>query len=138
MADNVEQAYIAYEEMVQKWDETEVMYEEYMMDDAQYVIFAWGTSARVAKTAVKTLREEGKKVGLFRPITLLPFPKSQIAALSKNKIKAALAVEMAVPAQFYYEVKLHLNNDIPLGSYKRSGGYMVLDEDIADAMKKMM
>jgi len=136
--DNLEYNYTEYEKVYESWNDTEVRYEEYMMDDAEYLIIAWGTSARVAKTAIAHLREQGVKVGLFRPITLVPFPKQQISAIDKNKIKGVLTVEMAVPSQFHNEVVNYLDKDIKVEKYRRGGGNMVLDEEIEDAVKKLL
>lgn len=136
--DNMEYHYTEYEKMYESWNDTEVRYEEFMTDDAEYLIIAWGTSARVAKTAVKHLRAQGIKVGLFRPITLVPFPKDQIAAIDKNKIKAVLTVEMTIPSQFHHEVVRYLDKDIKVDTYRRGGGNMVLDEEIEEALKKLL
>ncbi len=135
-ADNLEYNYAQYEKVYESWDENEVRYEEYMTQDAEYLIIAWGTSARVAKTAIRHLREQGVKVGLFRPITLVPFPKKQLAAIDKNKIKGILTVEMAVPSQFHNEVMHYLDKDIRVEKYRRGGGNMVLDEEIEECVKK--
>ncbi|MGI6349180.1 MAG: 3-methyl-2-oxobutanoate dehydrogenase subunit beta [Eubacteriaceae bacterium] len=137
-ADNLEYNYAQYEKVYESWDENEVRYEEYMTQDAEYLIIAWGTSARVAKTAIRHLREQDVKVGLFRPITLVPFPKKQLAAIDKNKIKGILTVEMAVPSQFHNEVMHYLDKDIRVEKYRRGGGNMVLDEEIEECVKKML
>jgi len=136
--DNVEYHYSEYEKMYDEWNTTEVRFEEYMMEDAEYLIIAWGTSARVAKTAIKRMRKEGLKVGLFRPITLVPFPKDQITKLDKKKIKAVLTVEMTIPSQFHHEVVQYLDKDIEIETYRRGGGNMVLDEEIEEALKKLI
>ena len=83
----------------------ETMYEEYMCNDADYVIVAYGTSARVCKKAVKVLREQGIKAGLFRPITLWPFPEDAIEAACKNA-KKLLTGEMS-KGQMVQEVRLY-------------------------------
>lgn len=116
---NIEYNYQENEAMYEAWKDSEVQYEEYQMRDAEYVIAAWGSPARFAHDAVDILREQGIKAGLFRPKTLFPFPEKQLAALDPQKIKGVLCVEMAVPAQFYYDVKAALNQNIPLKSYHR-------------------
>ena len=70
-------------------EENEVRYEEYMLDDAEYVFVAFGSSARVCKHAVEIARAEGIKVGVLRPITLFPFPKKKIQELEKRIRKKA-------------------------------------------------
>lgn len=116
---NIEYNYQQNEEMYREWEKTEVQYEEYRMEDAEYVIAAWGSPARFAHDAVDQLRAEGVRVGLFRPKTLYPFPAQQLAALSPARVKGVLCVEMAVPAQFYYDVRAAVDQNIPVRSYHR-------------------
>lgn len=124
--------------MYRQWVDTEVMYEEYMMDDAEYVIIAYGSSGRICRDTVNMMRAEGYKVGLFRPITIYPFPEKQIAGLKDRGIKGALVVEMAIPPQFYDDVRLHIDRSIPLGFYARCGGIMVDEFEAMDALKKLI
>jgi 2-oxoglutarate ferredoxin oxidoreductase subunit alpha len=135
---NIEANYRDLVKMYDEWHDTEVRYEEYMMDDVEYVILAWGSAARIAKTAIKRLREEGIKVGLFRAISLYPFPKYQIAALSKDKIKAALTVEIAVPPQFYYDVAAQLDRGIKHESFSQLCSAIMNADDIIEAFKKII
>ena len=83
----------------------EVKYENFMCDDADVVLCAYGTSARVCKKAVKLLRDQGIKAGLFRPITLWPFPEDAIEAACANA-KKVLTVEMSM-GQMYQDVRLN-------------------------------
>ena len=83
----------------------EVKYENFMCDDADVVLCAYGTSARVCKKAVKLLRDQGIKAGLFRPITLWPFPEDAIEAACA-KAKKVLTVEMSM-GQMYQDVRLY-------------------------------
>ena len=106
------------------------------MDDAEYVIFAWGSCTRICLDAIKELRAEGHKVGMFRPITLYPFPEKQIQAM--HGYKAALSVEMALPEQFYPDVAVNLDRSIPLSSYTRCGGNLVEAGDVAAAMRRII
>lgn len=85
----------------------EVKYENFMCDDADFVLCAYGTSARVCKKAVKVLREQGIKAGLFRPITLWPFPEDAIEAACA-KAKKVLTVEMSL-GQMVQDVRLYAN-----------------------------
>ncbi len=116
---NIEYNYLQYEAMYEGWKDTEVLYEEYLMEDAEYVVCAWGSPARFAHDAVDLLREEGIKAGLFRPRTLFPFPEKQLKAFDPAKIKGVLCVEMAVPAQFAKDVRAAVNSSIPVRSYHR-------------------
>ena len=122
--------------MYRKWVDEEVRYAEHFMDDAEYVIFAWGSCARICLDAIKELRAEGHKVGMFRPITLYPFPEKQIQAM--HGYKAALSVEMALPEQFYPDVAVNLDRSIPLSSYTRCGGNLVEAGDVAAAMRRII
>lgn len=123
-------------DMYTQWLDTEVRYEEYRMEDAEYVIFSYGSAARICIDAVKSLRAEGIKAGMFRPITLFPFPEKQIEAI--HGIKGAVTVEMAKPEQFFPDVALHLERSIPLRRYSRSGGNVVISEEVAETVKSMI
>ena len=133
--DALEKARMDYYRLYREWVDTEAMYEEYMMDGAEYVIFAYGGSARIMRDAVKILRERGVKAGMFRPITLHPFPEKQVAAI---RAKAALSVEMAIPPMFYDDVRLHLDRSIPLRFYNRCGGNMVDEYEAVEAMLSLI
>lgn len=121
-----------------RWIEEEVKYDEYQMEDAEYVIVSYGSSARICRDAVRILRERGHKVGLFRPITLFPFPENQIKAFKSRGIKGVLTVEMAIPPMLHYDVKLHLDQSIPLTYYNRCGGNTVDECEAAEAMEKLI
>jgi len=77
-------------EKYQRMSDNEVRYETYLTDDAEVVIVAYGTASRIAKGAVNRLRREGHKVGLFRPITLYPYPTKPLRALAEQKDKLAV------------------------------------------------
>ena len=117
-----------------RWVREEVMYEKYMMDDAEYVIVAYGSSARICKDTVAMMRERGHKVGLFRPITVYPFPKEQIRGFYARGIKGVLSVEMALPPMLLDDVRLELDQRIPIRPYIRCGGIMVDEYEAMDAM----
>lgn len=134
----LEKRYIAASEMYEKWQQEEVVWENIQMDDAEVVIVAYGTSARIAKTVVTKLRSEGHKVGIIRPITLFPFPYDVISKLDKNTVKAVLVVEMAIPAQMYDDVKMVLDRNIPMHSATRCGGIVITPEEIEAALRKIM
>src|SRR3712207_493800 len=89
----MEQRNLALQRKYQQIKENEVRYETQQMDDADYVIVAFGSAARIAEKGVELARKKGLRVGLFRPITLWPFPEKQIAELSKGK-KGVLVVEI--------------------------------------------
>lgn len=138
LAENIEDAYKKYYEVYQSWDDNEVRVEAYKMEDAEYVIAAWGIAARIAKSAIRRMRQAGIKVGMIRPISLVPFPNKTFAALDKDKIKGVLTVEMSIPPLFYYDVKAALNQDIPTQTYLHAGGVLVQDIEIEEKIKEMM
>lgn len=119
-----------YEEI----EEKEVRVEEYMMDDAEYAITAFGTVARIAKTSVKLLRAQGVKAGLIRPITLFPFPKKTIEERIPQ-LKFFFDTEMNF-GQMLEDVSLTVNGRKPVHFYGRTGGIVLTAEEIAEALKK--
>ena len=108
--------------------ENEIRYEEFMLDDAEIIIVAFGTAARVAKTAVLNLRAQGVLVGLFRPITLWPFPELQIEAWT-DKVKGFLVVEMNA-GQMLDDVRLAVGKQRPIRFYGRMGGAIPMPDEI--------
>lgn len=127
-----------HEKMYQEWAETETRWEEFMMEDAELVVAAWGTCARTAKSAIRKLRAEGVKVGLIRPITLHPFPEKVFANLDESRVKHILVLENAIPAQFYYDVKLALGGKkIDLALYNHCNGVLVTQEEAERELRKL-
>lgn len=109
-------------------EKNEIMYEAYMTEDADYVITAFGTVARIAKSAINELRAQGIKVGLFRPITVWPFPYQELAEASKNA-KALLDVE-ANEGQMLQDVKLAINGTKPVEYFGHCGSLMPTTDEI--------
>lgn len=126
------------DDLFRKWEDTEVIYKETYMDDAVYVITAYGSSARIALDAVKEMRAEGLKVGLFCPISLFPFPKKQYAAFKERDIKGVVTVEISPIAQFHDDVCLNVGSEIPVVRYNRCGGNIVIPSEIIASAKKLM
>ena len=116
-------------------EKNEVKYEEFMTDDADIVIVAFGITARICKSAILVAREAGIKVGLLRPITLWPFPKTQIAALAE-KTKAFISVEMSM-GQMVDDVRLAVNGRCPVHFYGRTGGIIPSVEEVTAEIKKL-
>lgn len=116
-------------------EKNEVLYEAYMCEDADYVITAFGTVARIAKSAINELREQGIKVGLFRPITVWPFPYAQLAEASKNA-KALLDVE-ANEGQMLQDVKLAINGTKPVEYFGHCGSLMPTTDEIVAKILEM-
>jgi len=126
------------EVMYKTWDKEEVIVEEYLMDDAEYVITAYGIAGRISKTAVDQLREEGIKIGLIRPITLTPFPTESFKKLDVQKIKTIFSAEMSIPGQYIEDVRLALEGRIPLSFIGRSGGVVMEVSHIVNPIKEFL
>ena len=108
-----------------------------MVDDAEVVIAAYGISARVSKSVVDILRAEGKKIGLIRPITVHPFPYESFEKLDYSKVKAILDVEMSIPAQLIYDVKMAVKDRCPIETCLCSGGNVIKRGDVLEAARKL-
>ncbi len=113
--------------------DNEVRYEAQQCDDADYIIVSFGSAARIGEKAVELARAEGIKVGLFRPITLWPFPSKEIAALAKGK-KGLLVSEINA-GQMIEDVKLSVNGALPVEHFGRLGGIVPEPEEIVNALK---
>ncbi len=119
------------EELQAKYDkvkENEVRYEATGIDDADYIIVAYGTSARNSKEAIKQLRAEGIRVGIIRPITLWPFPYEAISEAAQH-IKGILVVEMSA-GQMVEDVYLATKDSCPVFFYGRMGGIVPTANEI--------
>ena len=116
-------------------ERSEVRFEETHIEDAEYVIVAFGSSARIASETVEMARKEGVKVGLLRPITLWPFPTKRIEQLAA-KVKCFLVPELNA-GQMIEDVRLAVNGRVPVSHVGRMGGMIYSPEEILDALKKM-
>lgn len=126
---------IRHGEMYREWPKNDVMVDEFMLSDAEYVVVAYGIAARVAKQAILTLRAEGVKIGMIRPITLYPFPKASFAKLDYGKVKAFIDIEMTIPAQMRDDIALEVKDRAPIYEYGRSGGVLLDDEGVLEALR---
>ena len=115
--------------------ENEAMYEEYLMDDAEYVIAAFGIASRVAKNAVNEARKQGIKVGMIRPITLWPFPVAPFKKAA-DKVKAIISVELSM-GQMIEDVRLATECKVPVTLCNRVGGMIVSPEQVLEAIKEV-
>ena len=115
-------------------EENEPLWEEYMMDDAEICVVAFGIASRVAKNAIVAAREEGIKVGLIRPITLWPFPSKPLAAAA-DKCKAFISVELSM-GQMIEDVKLATSCRKPVTLCNRVGGMIPSPEQVLDSIRK--
>ena len=116
--------------------ENEVRYEEYMMDDAEIVVTAFGLCSRIGKKAVDIGRAEGLKIGLFRPITLWPFPAPQVEEIAgRDGVKFFISIEMNA-GQMVEDVKLSVCGKKPVYFYGRLGGIVPTPQEVFDAIKE--
>jgi len=113
----------------------EVRCEVYRMDDAEYAIAAYGTTARIAKTAIQRLRAEGLKVGLIRPITLWPFPYAVFREWGP-KIRFVLDVEMSM-GQMIQDVRIGVGEQVPVHFYGRVGGMVPTPGEIVARIREL-
>ena len=115
-------------------EENEPMWEEYMMDDADICVVAFGIASRVAKNAIVAARAEGIKVGLIRPITLWPFPVKPLAAAA-DKVKAFISVELNM-GQMIEDVKLATSCKRPVTLCNRAGGMIPSPEQVLESIRE--
>ena len=113
--------------------ENEVRYDTQNCDDAEYVIVSFGSASRISEKAIELAREQGIKVGLFRPITVWPFPTKQIADMARGK-KGVLVVEINA-GQMVQDVRLAINGEVPVEHFGRLGGMVPEPEEIVNALK---
>lgn len=132
LEDLVRERYKRYETI----EATEQRAEEYMTEDADLVIVAYGASSRVARGAVNKAREMGLKVGMVRPITLWPFPADAVKRAA-NHAKDLLVVEMSM-GQMVDDVKLAVECKVPVHFYGRTGGVIPTPNEVLGEIKKIL
>ena len=115
-------------------EENEPMWEEYMMEDAEYCVVAFGIASRVAKNAVVAARKEGIKVGLIRPITLWPFPKDALRKAA-DQVKGFISVELSM-GQMIEDVKLYTQCKRPVALCNRCGGMIPSPDEVLESIRK--
>jgi 2-oxoglutarate ferredoxin oxidoreductase subunit alpha len=115
-------------------EENEVMYEEYMMEDAEICVVAYGITSRVSKNAIAAARAQGIKVGMIRPITLWPFPK-KVLAKAADKVKAFVSVEMSM-GQMIEDIELATRCKKPVLLCNRAGGMIPSPEQVLEKIKE--
>lgn len=115
-------------------EQDEVRYETIQCDDADYLLVAFGSSARICQKTVDIARENGIRAGLFRPISLYPFPKKEIEEISK-RVKGILVVEMNL-GQMVEDVRLASGCRIPVEHYGRTGGIIPAPDEVYSVFKQ--
>ncbi|HTZ18699.1 MAG TPA: 3-methyl-2-oxobutanoate dehydrogenase subunit VorB [Dissulfurispiraceae bacterium] len=116
--------------------EREVRFQELMIEDATLIVVAFGISARIAYSAVQRLRKEGHKVGLFRPVSLYPFPERRINELAGERVRF-LTVELNM-GQMVEDVRLAVNGKSEVLFYGRPGGSMITPEDLHEKISVIL
>ena len=115
---------------------SEVLYEEFLCEDADYIIVAFGISARISQKAVELARQEGIKAGLLRPITLYPFPTERIKSYT-DRVKGFISIEMNA-GQMVEDVRLAVNGKVPVEYYGRMGGIVPSPDAVLKALKEKL
>ncbi len=128
LPEELEQWNLKRYERYKKIEENEVMYEEYMMEDAEICIVAAGIASRVSRNAIKEARAQGIKVGMIRPITLWPFPK-EVLRKAADQVKAFVTVELNM-GQMIDDVELAIRCKKPVLMANRVGGCIPTPEQV--------
>jgi 2-oxoglutarate ferredoxin oxidoreductase subunit alpha len=113
----------------------EVRYKEYLLEDAELVIVGFGTAGRVAQSAINAARADGIKVGLFRPISLYPFPSQRVRELA-DQVQSLLVVEMN-SGQMLDDVRLAVEGSVKVEFYGRMGGVVPLPDEILGEIRRI-
>ena len=130
----MEQRNLALQRKYEEIQRAEVRYDSQRLEDAELVIVSFGSASRIAEKAIELAREDGLKVGLFRPITLWPFPLTQLQEVAKGK-KGILVVEINA-GQMIDDVRLAVNGKEQVEHFGRLGGIVPEPEEIVKALKE--
>lgn len=134
-SEEMEKRNFRLQEKYAKIIENEVRFEQYLVDDAEIVVVAYGLCSRISKKVIDMGREAGFKMGLFRPVTLWPFPTKQIEKIaSKNNVKFFISIEMNA-GQMVEDVKLAVCGRKPVHFFGRLGGIVPTPEETFNAIK---
>ncbi|HSO29171.1 MAG TPA: 3-methyl-2-oxobutanoate dehydrogenase subunit VorB [Candidatus Sulfomarinibacteraceae bacterium] len=113
----------------------EVRWAGELLEDAELAVVAYGTAARVARTAIRRAREGGLRAGLFRPISLWPFPSAPLADLA-SRVRAILVVELSA-GQMVEDVRLAVESRAPIDFHGRTGGMVPTPDDVLAALRRL-
>jgi len=133
-AAKMEENNIRFQNKYRAIEEAEVRYEEYSCEDAEYLLVAFGCSARICLKVVENARKEGLRLGLIRPITLWPFPTKVIQEYA-SKVKGILSVELNA-GQMVEDIRLAVNGRIKVEHFGRLGGIVFTPDEILEALKQ--
>jgi 2-oxoisovalerate ferredoxin oxidoreductase alpha subunit len=123
------------EKKYQEMEEKELLWEEFLTEDAELLLVAYGISSRIARAAVEIARADGVRVGLLRPISLFPFPMKRLRQLA-GKAYSVLVLELS-SGQLIEDVRLSVVGITPIELLRRTGGMMPTAEDVVRAIKKL-
>ncbi len=115
--------------------EKHTQWEEYLLEDAEYVVVAYGATSRIVRSAINTAREQGIKVGLIRPKTIWPYPTEAISKAA-DTAKAFLCVEMSM-WQMLDDVRLAVNGKVPVAFFGHTGGIVPTPNEVLDEIRKL-
>ena len=134
-AQNLERENLKLQERIEEIRANEVRYAEYEMEGAEIVVVAYGTAGRIVQTAVKQARAGGIPVGLFRPISMFPFPYQRLGEIAEMA-RHILVVELSA-GQMIEDVRLATNCSLPISFFGKLGGLVPLPEDILEEITKL-
>lgn len=135
-SEDMEKINLHLQEKYRRIEKNEVRYELISTEDAEYLLVAYGLSARICQRVIEIGRQQGIKVGLLRPISLYPYPYEILNKLADN-VRGVLVVEMNA-GQMVEDVRLGVNGKIPVDFYGRMGGIIPTPEDTLDALRKII
>ena len=135
-ASDMEELNLLLQSRYREIEKKEVLFEEFDCEDADYIIVAFGISARICQKAVEIARQKGIKAGMLRPITLYPFPTEALKKYAE-KVKGMLSVEMSA-GQMVEDVRLAVNGKVPVEFYGRMGGIVPSPEEVLDALESKL
>lgn len=129
----MEENNLRFQAKYRRIEENEVRYEEFECADAEYLLVAFGSSARICQKVVEIARAEGIRLGLLRPITLWPFPKEVISDFA-GRVKGMLSVELNA-GQMVEDIRLAVNGRTKVEHFGRLGGIVFTPDEVLDALK---
>ena len=134
-AERLEQVNLTLQDKLQQVRSNEVRFREHRVDDAEILVVGFGTMGRIAQTATDMAREQGIRVGVFRPVSLWPFPEARLEELSRQ-VSRILVVEMNA-GQMVVDVRLVVGKDYPVEFYGRMGGIVPLPDDVLAVIERI-
>ncbi|MFZ2361389.1 MAG: 3-methyl-2-oxobutanoate dehydrogenase subunit VorB [Anaerolineae bacterium] len=134
--EGLEQTNLRLQERLARVQSNEVRWEEELTDDAELLLVAFGTMGRICKSALRSARRAGLKVGLLRPISLWPFPEQRLYELA-GQVERMLVVEMNA-GQMLHDVREAVAGRAPVDFYGRMGGMIPLPDEVSEQLDRLM